>query len=1491
VKIIFPALSVFISVVLTNGSTLAAPPDFIESVIDSNPPFDPWMKAIGDIDLDGKLDLIVAGREGPIVWYKNPNWTKTTILNAFNGTGMADSSSTGIAVGDIDGDGDNDVILANGRWFENPLPGSGGWSMHVVETAKGHDVVPVDFDLDGDLDLVKRDAVDTGNRIYVSRNNGSNSWTNRTFSAPVGEGIAVGDVDKDGDMDIIISQYWYENPRDIIGGSWTQRPYTSNYTYENVVVATGDINSDGRLDIALVPAEFAGVTGKKISWFEGPTNPKVNNSFQEHVIESSVEANYHSLKIVDLDHDGSPDLVLAEMHQGSGADEVAVYENNNFGDSWSKKVVSTAGSHNIQVGDIDGDGDVDFFGANWNEAAPDGASLKLWRNQYNSVLNLDNWRRSVIDSNLPNQVIFVDAGDLNKDNLPDVVTGSSWYQNPGNITLPWTRRVIGVPVNNFAALLDADLDGDLDIVGTQGIGSLPNSNFALATNNGLGNFSISQNIQSGNGDFLQGVAVGYLDANGSRGIALSWHEAGKGIQMLSIPGQAASNSWSWRQISSFSQDEQLSAGDIDRDGDTDLLLGTRWLRNDGGSWSLFTLSNASGSPDRNRLVDINGDGRLDALVGYEAISTAGKLAWYEQPPNLLSNPSATWIEHVIASNVIGPMSVDAADIDHDGDNDVVVGEHNLSNPASAHLYIFENTDRTGLTWSRHTVYTGDEHHDGAKLVDLDLDGDLDIVSIGWELDKVIVYENLAGAGGGGPGSGDDTSAPSLVTVTFLSATQLRLDFDEALDLATATNLNNYAINLGVQVLSASLSPSDPSVVLLTVTRMTEGQQYQLTLSGIADAAGNVITSINQNVTYTPTNVGNGLLAYWSFDQVSGSTVADDSGNGHNGSNQGASPISNGMFGGAMHFDGVNDYISVPSFDIPSSGLSISAWIRSNRFANDPACTFQDCRIVSKGTSTASQDHYWMLSTYPTGNNNVTLRFRLKTNGQTDTLVANASGNLSENQWIHVVAVYDGAQMRLYKNTVAAGSLFKSGPVNNNSNVPINIGRNPDGYGEWSGEIDELRIYDRALTTAEITSLFNGVTPPDPQPDPQPDPVAITDQPNSQSNVVPGSNVQFTVTASGTQPSYQWRKTGSNLAGQNSSTLILTNVQESDAGNYDVVVSNSISSVTSDSASLTVAPVTRPDLVSLSVDPAGTELILVFDEALDQTAGANPLNYLIDNDIEVEAADFATPNLTTVNLTVTQLVDGPQYHLTVLGQTDSAGNGILIEQDFQYSVPSGGSGLLAYWSFDQLQGATVMDQSGNGNHGTNQGASTFANGIVGPAMHFDGQNDFISVPSFDIPGAGLTISGWIRSNRFANDPACTYLDCRIISKGTSTNSQDHYWMLSTIPAGNGNVALRFRLKTNGQTETLIANSNGYLLENEWTHVVAVYDGSQMRLYKNAIQAGSLGKSGNVNNNSGVPINIGRNPDGYGEWAGEIDELRVYARALTNAEIQTLYDGGP
>ena len=135
-------------------------------------------------------------------------------------------------------------------------------------------------------------------------------------------------------------------------------------------------------------------------------------------------------------------------------------------------------------------------------------------------------------------------------------------------------------------------------------------------------------------------------------------------------------------------------------------------------------------------MDINGDGRLDAIVGYEAISEQGKLAWYEQG----IDSTAVWQEHVIEM-VVGPMSLDVADMDQDGDYDVIVGEHNLSDPSSANLFVFENTDGSGGQWASHLVYTGDEHHDGTQVVDIDSDGDLDLISIGWGHDNVLLYEN------------------------------------------------------------------------------------------------------------------------------------------------------------------------------------------------------------------------------------------------------------------------------------------------------------------------------------------------------------------------------------------------------------------------------------------------------------------------------------------------------------------------------------------------------------------------------------------------------------------------------------------------------------------------------------------------------------------------------------------------------------------------------
>src|SRR5262245_19280367 len=114
----------------------------------------------------------------------------------------------------------------------------------------------------------------------------------------------------------------------------------------------------------------------------------------------------------------------------------------------------------------------------------------------------------------------------------------------------------------MGAVYDFDGDGDLDVLGTQGQSNRPNAELVWARNDGTGLFTIQHNIAKGEGDFLQGVAVGRFQSAGPLEVALSWHEANKGIQILTVPVDAANQAWTWRQATPVGQDEALSAGDI-----------------------------------------------------------------------------------------------------------------------------------------------------------------------------------------------------------------------------------------------------------------------------------------------------------------------------------------------------------------------------------------------------------------------------------------------------------------------------------------------------------------------------------------------------------------------------------------------------------------------------------------------------------------------------------------------------------------------------------------------------------------------------------------------------------------------------------------------------------------------------------------------------------------------------------------------------------------
>ena len=203
-------------------------------------------------------------------------------------------------------------------------------------------------------------------------------------------------------------------------------------------------------------------------------------------------------------------------------------------------------------------------------------------------------------------------------------------------------------MNQMATVYDFDGDGDLDVIGTAAMGGESNSTLHWAENDGAGNFTIHSNIGSATGSFLQGVTVAEF-IPGQLQIALSWQGGNTGLQLVNVPdfSTITTEQWTVSVISGVaSEGEGLDHGDIDEDGDIDILTGVNWLRNDGsGNWAQFSLFNPTeGDSDRNILVDMDNDGDLDAVIGY-GHDPEGKLSWYEQP----NNPEQLWIEHSIAN--------------------------------------------------------------------------------------------------------------------------------------------------------------------------------------------------------------------------------------------------------------------------------------------------------------------------------------------------------------------------------------------------------------------------------------------------------------------------------------------------------------------------------------------------------------------------------------------------------------------------------------------------------------------------------------------------------------------------------------------------------------------------------------------------------------------------------------------------------------------------
>jgi len=204
-----------------------------------------------------------------------------------------------------------------------------------------------------------------------------------------------------------------------------------------------------------------------------------------------------------------------------------------------------------------------------------------------------------------------------------------------------------------------------------------------------------------------------------------------------------------------------------------------------------------------------------------------------------------------------------------------------------------------------------------------------------------------------------------------------------------------------------------------------------------------------------------------------------------------------------------------------------------------------------------------------------------------------------------------------------------------------------------------------------------------------------------------------------------------------------------------------------------------------------------------------------------------------------------------------------------SVATGASGPapVAAYSFDAGSGTALVDMSGNGNTGTISGA-TWTTGKTAGALNFDGVNDWVTVAdaaSLDLK-TGMTLEAWVRPTRNNGDWRT------VAFKESSTGM---VYSLYTNERGNRPVG---QVNIGGERNVLAPT----LPVSTWTHLAVTFDGSKLRLYTNAALAGSVDVSGSIPATA-LPLRIGGNAI-WGEWfAGQIDDLRIYDRALSASEL--------
>ncbi len=663
--------------------------------------------ALGDLDSDGDLDVVVANFDGP-----NHVWLNDGAGRFENHQELDGDETSDVALGDLDGDGDLDAAFAS-RSPSNPgtiwlNDGDGrfadtGWRLAGDEPRK---IAFADIDSDADLDAVVANAHGP-NRVF--RNDGTGHLldsgqrlgSGQSLGSKASKDLGIGDLDGDGDLDIFSCNYFDRPNRVWLNdgqGNFSDSGQALGAAKSHGV-ALADVDRDGDLDAYVVNADTPDAIwlNDGAGWFS-PTTPF------SHIFTSG------SIGMADLDGNGQTDFFIVNGMRGDpepGQILLAEDDGGGFDAHWSQ----LAAASDVALADFDSDGDVDAFVTNAGEHPN-----RVWFNRDIDQPVDSPWPSRFRDSGQQlgnSSSVAIELGDLDGDGDLDAVIANvdtdpnRIWLNDGQGHFRDSGQPLGTDSLRDLALGDLDDDDDLDVFLACEDG--PNT---VWLNDGKGGFNVTQQ-QIGQSSSAQ-VALADFDTDGDLDAWVGnlnphhdrvWINDGTG--RFTDSGQLLGKERNWA----------VHTGDVDGDGDVDVLVGTAadhpnslWL-NDGRGVFAKSDEVLSGTTGSNGFAvgDLTGDGSMDLF----------ETSWPGSDRVWLNDGAGRFTETGQELPCLLSKRTQFADLDGDGDLDVVVsGERGMPNYALLNDGSGQFDDRA--------QWFGNSSSSGLALGDLDGDGDLDV---------------------------------------------------------------------------------------------------------------------------------------------------------------------------------------------------------------------------------------------------------------------------------------------------------------------------------------------------------------------------------------------------------------------------------------------------------------------------------------------------------------------------------------------------------------------------------------------------------------------------------------------------------------------------------------------------------------------------------------------------------------------------------------------